>query len=83
MKLASWQGETGKVISDQVGRVLVDFGDARRWLLKGIPGLDLFDQAGRGRPRKHNDPASKQRAYRERKAGKALRKYQKRTTSNS
>lgn len=75
MLIAKWNGMQGKVISNQVGRVLVDFGEARpRWLLKGIEGLEIVEQQ-RGRPRKHEDQASKQRAYRERKAGKALRKY--------
>lgn len=75
MLIAKWNGKQGKVISDQVGRVLVDFGEALpRWLLKGIEGLEIVEQK-RGRPRKHSDQAEKQRAYRERKAGKALRKY--------
>lgn len=76
MTFAAWQGKTGKVVQNQIGRVLVDFGDERRWLLKGIPGLTIFEKNERGRPRAHGDNASRQRAYRERKAGKALRKYQ-------
>ena len=75
MLIAKFNGKTGKVVSESVGRVLVDFGEARpTWLIKGIPGLEIVEQK-RGRPRKHEDQAEKQRAYRERKAGKALRKY--------
>lgn len=78
MKLATYQGLTGKVLVDQVGRVLVDFGDARpRWLLKGIGDLTVIERQGRGRPPKFASNAEKQRAYRERKSGKALRKYTK------
>lgn len=76
VKWAIWQEQHGKVIEDQVGRVLIDFGDDKRWIIKGIPGLTILE-AQLGRPRRHTDNAAKQRAYRERKKGKALRKYEK------
>jgi hypothetical protein len=76
MLLAIWNGRTGKVISESVGRVFVEFeGTQKQWLIKGIPGLELIEHTGRGRPAKYQSQADKQRAYRERKAGKALRKY--------
>jgi hypothetical protein len=78
MKLAYWQDRVGKVIRDNVGRVLVDFGDARpQWLIKGAPDLILIERQSRGRPPKFATNADRQRAYRERKSGKALRKYTK------
>lgn len=77
MKFANWHGDIGKVVSEAVGYVVVEFPDKERFrILRGIPGLTLFEQRGRGRPRRHTDNASRQRAYRQRKAGKALRKYE-------
>lgn len=55
-----------KTADRPVCRVWMDFDD---------PRLTIHQP---GRPRKHNSQAEKQRAYRERKAGKALRNYQKR-----
>jgi hypothetical protein len=76
--VAKWEGQTGKVIHESVGRVLVDFGDARpRWLLLGIEGLIILEHKSRGRPAKFQSNAERQRSYRERKSGKALRKYTK------
>lgn len=75
-RLAKWQGQVGKVVQEQIGRVLVDFGDSRPyWIIKGLPGLYIYDHKGRGRPAKHQSKADKQRAYRERKKGNPLRKY--------
>lgn len=74
--IAQWHGRSGKVIHESVGRVLVDFGDYQQWILKGLPDLTLIVR-NRGRPPKFESNAARQRAYRERKAGKALRKYTK------
>jgi len=77
MLLARWHGETGRVIQEAVGYVVVEFPDGDRYrLLKGIEGLELIERRPRGRPRTHADRASRQRAYRQRKAAKALRKYE-------
>lgn len=75
MKRAIWQGQRGIVVVEQVGRVLIDFGDFQQWIIKGLPGLNILESQP-GRPRNHADNAAKQRAYRERKKGKALRKYE-------
>lgn len=78
MLLVKWQGRTGKVIQENIGRMLVQFDDDQRprWLLKGI-GEVVYEHKSPGRPAKHEDQAAKQRAYRERKKGNALRKYSK------
>jgi hypothetical protein len=73
--MAVWRGRSGTVIDQQAGRVLVEFSENERaWILRGVEGFHIFDQK-RGRPRKNLDNAAKQRAYRERRKGKALRKY--------
>lgn len=78
--LVRFQGHTGKIIGETVGMWLVEWsGDDRppTRLIKGIDGVEIIHHRSRGRPAKHADQAAKQRAYRERKAGKALRKYTK------
>lgn len=74
MKIARFNGKTGKVVQESVGRVLVQFDDGQHWILKGIPNLEIEEQFT-GRPRKFSTNAEKQRAYRERKKGKPLRKW--------
>jgi hypothetical protein len=76
MKLARWNDGSGKVISEQVGRVLVELNDGRRvWKLRGVNDLEIYEQR-RGRPRLYSDNAQKQRAYRERVKDNPLRKYE-------
>jgi hypothetical protein len=80
MLIAKYYGETGRVIHEAVGYVLVEFPDGQRYrILKSVDGLELVESTGRGRPRMHSTNADRQRAYRQRKAGKALRKYQSKT----
>lgn len=45
MRMAKWQGQTGEVIRENIGRVLVRFDDDRApmWIIKEIPGLELFE----------------------------------------
>ena len=74
IRRAKFQGDKGAVIAEQVGRYLVDFDSYRMWILKGAEGLELIEYTT-GRPRKFDSAAERQRAYRERKAGKALRNY--------
>ena len=76
MLIAKWNGRTGKVIQENHGRWLIDFDGRNQWVLKGIPDLEISEVNPGGRPRKFSSAAEKQRAYRERKAGKALRNYQ-------
>lgn len=72
--IAKFQGDRGEVITEQVGRYLVDFDSFRMWILKGAEGLEVTEYIT-GRPRKFSSNSERQRAYRERKAGKALRNY--------
>ena len=78
MRIARWNGQTGYVVQENHGRWLIDFNGRKQWVLKGIPDLEIIDRHAGGRPRKFASDAEKQRAYRERKAGKALRNYQRR-----
>jgi hypothetical protein len=69
MLLAKYHGEVGRVVQEHVGCVIVEFPDGDRYrLLRGIPGLELIEHKGRGRPRLYEDNAGRQRAYRQRKA---------------
>jgi len=78
MKRALFNGQAGTIVGEQAGRVLVYFDDhVWSWIIRGIPGLEIVEQK-RGRPRKHLASSDRQRSYRERKAGKALRKYTRR-----
>lgn len=80
MRFARWNEGHGKVLSEQVGRVLVELSDgARVWKLIGVNDLEIYEQK-RGRPRRHTDKAQKQRAYRERLKENPLRKYQAKNT---
>lgn len=75
MRMCDYHGQRCKVIAEQRGRALIEQDDKRWWVLKGVDGVTFYDHQGRGRPKKHQSVAEKQRVYRERKAGKALRKY--------
>lgn len=76
-KRAFVDGIPGKIIDSYPGQVLW-FGEAeyqglkREWFSINDPILRIEQ---RGRPTKHKSQAEKQRAYRERKKGNALRKY--------
>lgn len=76
MRMCDYHGQRCRVIVEQQGRALIELDSKRWWVLKGIEGVSLYDHQGRGRPSKHQTTADKQRAYRERKKGKALRKYE-------
>lgn len=68
MLLAKWHGETGRVVQEFVGCVVVEFPDGERYrLLRCADGLELIEHKGRGRPRLYEDNAGRQRAYRQRK----------------
>jgi len=77
-KMLTFNGRTGIVIRETVGMYIVRWliGDEQGRVLKDIDGLSVFERNERGRPKSYTSNADKQRAYRERKAGKALRKYQ-------
>lgn len=73
VKTVIFNKQRGKLLDERVGRMLVEWPDgSKQWLLKGVPGVEIIETVGRGRPRSHQSNAEKQKAYRERQ--KALRK---------